>query len=155
MTSAGGVGILCFGIISGGYPMARRGLLVQSSDFVGVRERFDEWRRDRSSGSRIPKPLWDSATRLARAHGISPVARALRLDYYSLKRHLDGARGNGASPRSGRPLFFELESGNLPGLEEYRVELEAPSGAKMTIRLPRAANFELVSLVEAFWKRRR
>src|SRR5262245_57246917 len=135
--------------------MARRGFLAQSSDFVGVRGRFDEWRRDRRSGSRIPKPLWDSAIQLARAHGISPVARALRLDYYSLKRHLDGGRGNGVPAGGGRPLFFELETRNLPGLEEYRVELEAPSGAKMTIRLPRAANFELVSLVEAFWKRRR
>src|SRR5262249_1306344 len=101
MTSAGVVGILCFGIITGGYPRARRASLAHASDLAGVGVRFDGWRGARARGSAIPKPLWESAIRLARAQGIAPVARALRLDYYSLKRHLDGGRGNGVPARGG------------------------------------------------------
>ena len=51
-----------------------------------VRQRFEAWRKNRKLGSPIPDTLWDKAVQLARAHGVNPIARALHLDYYDLKR---------------------------------------------------------------------
>jgi len=42
-----------------------------------------------ATGLRMPEALWKAAARLARAHGLSPVAKALGLDYYSLKKRTD------------------------------------------------------------------
>ena len=61
-----------------------------------LRRRFKQWRRTRKIGSRNPEPLWSSAVNVAQAHGIHPTAKALGLDYYSLKKHL-GDRSNGGT----------------------------------------------------------
>ena len=54
-----------------------------------VRRRFDQWRRTRKLRSRIPDSLWAMAVEMAGAYGIHQTARALRVDYYSLKKHTE------------------------------------------------------------------
>jgi hypothetical protein len=54
-------------------------------DLVRASSRFQTWRRLRKGGSRIPPSFWRLAVRLARDHGVSRTAAALKLDYYSLK----------------------------------------------------------------------
>ena len=61
--------------------------LPASVDALGAR--VDRWRQSPSKGLRMPEALWKAAARLARAHGLSPVAKALGLDYYSLKKRTD------------------------------------------------------------------
>ena len=55
----------------------------------GLRRRFEDWRRTRKVRSRIPEPLWASAVKLAGRYGIHRTAKALRVDYYALKKRVE------------------------------------------------------------------
>ncbi len=56
-------------------------------------QRFAAWRKTRASGQRIPESLWKLAVKMAGEHGLNRTARVLNLDYYSLKKRVDGASG--------------------------------------------------------------
>jgi len=111
----------------------------------------------------MPEDLWQVAVLLTRKHGLNPVARALNLDYYSLKRRSKPSGGKrvrasqGGSrnhqKESSPPAFVEvgLTSPQIP--PECVLELVGPRGVKMTVRLRGAV--DVVALVEAFWRRRR
>jgi hypothetical protein len=55
-----------------------------------VRQRFERWRRTRQVGARIPEALWVSAVKAAGRYGVHRTARALSVDYYALKRRVEG-----------------------------------------------------------------
>jgi hypothetical protein len=65
----------------------------------GARQRFDLWRRARSTSSPtspIPEALWALAVKVTSAHGINKTAQALRLNYNALNERVKaegGARG--------------------------------------------------------------
>jgi hypothetical protein len=73
-----------------------------------ARRRFERWRRTRPARSRIPEALWASAVKAAGKHGVHRTAKALRLDYYSLKERVEVAaqgesgRGDATHGKSGR-----------------------------------------------------
>ena len=73
-----------------------------------VQERLEAWRGKRRRCRRLPEPMWDSAVGLARTHGINRVARALRLDYYRLKRRVEATKGV-SGPAPSKPAFVEVE----------------------------------------------
>jgi hypothetical protein len=80
----------------------------------------------------IPPELWRLAARLAAAYGVSPVARALRLDYYGLKGRLESAkaaRASGSAPRA----FVEIVPAPSEASPECRVEFEDARGTRMRI----------------------
>ena len=56
----------------------------------GMRRRFERWRRTRRRGARIPEALWASAVKAAGRYGIHRTARVLSVDYYALKRRVEG-----------------------------------------------------------------
>lgn len=60
-------------------------------DLAAGLRRVTRWRESRARPGPMPEGLWSEVVALARIHGVNPVARALRLDYYSLKRRLDGS----------------------------------------------------------------
>jgi len=55
----------------------------------GLRRRFERWRQTRKVRSRIPEPLWASAVKVAGTYGIHRTAKALRVDYYALKKRVE------------------------------------------------------------------
>jgi hypothetical protein len=59
---------------------------------AAIRRGFDRWRRTRQGRSRIPEELWALAVEAAGQYGLNSTAQALRLDYYSLKKHIEAAR---------------------------------------------------------------
>ena len=70
-----------------------------------TRRRITRWRETRTHrGAPMPAALWTAAIAFARQHGLYPTARALRLDYGSLKKRRD-AVGAG---RVSSPTFVEL-----------------------------------------------
>ena len=107
---------------------------------------LDAWRRSRR-GRSIPGRLWAAAVALARRHGVSPTARALRLDYASLRGRVE------RSGAAGRP-FVEVVA--APAGRTCVVEVEDGRGARMRVRL---AGEDVVAPLEAlarsFWSRRR
>src|SRR5207247_670729 len=72
-----------------------------------IAARLKAWRQTRQPGQRIPEPLWAAAVRLARVHGLSPIATALKLSYYDLQRRV-GPNHLRSKPAATGPAFVAL-----------------------------------------------
>jgi len=108
-------------------------------------ERFAVWRKTRASGQRIPESLWKSAVKLAGEHGLNRTARILNLDYYSLKKRVDGASSLAES------TFVELPSSALSIVSECVIELEDAAGSRMRVQLKGQNAPDLLALSRSFW----
>ena len=115
-----------------------------------TQRKIEHWRQRHRRGARIPEALWHEAAKLASAHGINRIARALRLDYYSLKERAAAAARSGV--RS--PEFVELLPGGLPtsplSRPECLIEVEDPGGAKLRIHLQGGAFPDVAALTRGF-----
>lgn len=113
-----------------------------------LKHRIEAWRRTRPKWGPMPEVLWQEAAELARRHGLNPVARALRVHYYALKRAL------GRAPRRDEtscPAFVEVSVCSPAAVSlGCLVEMERPDGARMNVR--GASQSDLVALSEAFWR---
>lgn len=117
-----------------------------------VRQRLERWRRNRKQRSAIPEELWASAADLACRYGLAKTARALRLDYYSLKERIEAGDRQGSRERSARPAFVELIPQAAAAVSECTIELEDSSGARMRIHLKGSGVPDLTNLSESFWR---
>lgn len=108
-------------------------------------DRFEDWRSTRTGADRIPETLWKAAVACAERFGPCLTARALRLDYNSLKRRIAAASGEVASAS-----FVEiLPPGGIPA-SECIVEVESREGTKLRIHLRRATVPDLALLARSF-----
>jgi hypothetical protein len=107
-------------------------------------QRFDAWRKTRVSGQRIPENLWKSAVRMAGEHGLNRTAQILNLDYYSLKKRVDGASVSQAT-------FVELSPSPLGLASECVIELEDATGSRMRVELKGQNAPDLLALSRSFW----
>jgi len=119
-----------------------------------VRRRFQIWRKKGPARRRIPTALWDAAVELCQDHSINKVSRALRLNYYGLKRRVHKTKDIGLGSDHG---FVKLDLGApLVSAAEWRVEMEAPNGGKMTLSLKGAPrDLDPVELIRTFWRQGR
>ena len=115
-------------------------------------QRLDHWRQQPRNQRRLPEPIWEAATHLARAYGISALARTLRLSYDSLKQRVLGA-GQGQA-RTAKPAFVEVAWIPPACGSECMVELKDRRGSTMSIRLAAGAAGQVVALAQAFWRGR-
>ena len=117
-----------------------------------VRTDLEAWRARRRKGERIPDEVWRRAAGAVRQYGLNPVSRALRLDYYYLKRRTD----RGEAARSASPMFVELSevsAGAGPRTAADLacvVELEKGNGVRMRICVREAVAVDWGKLKEAF-----
>ncbi len=95
----------------------------------GVRRRFERWRRTRKVRSRIPEPLWASAVKMAGTYGIHRTAKALRLNYYALKKRVT-EEGVAVHRCAGKGC-----QGNLSGIACFRAD-RPPANAPWSWRTP-------------------
>jgi hypothetical protein len=118
-----------------------------------LEKRFASWRKARVKGERIPKPLWNSAAKLARNFGIHQTARLLKLDYYSLKKHVDAqpASRKNTLQNTSQPTFIELPSPPLTVVNECTIELEDASGASLRMHLKGSDFPDVLALGRSFW----
>ena len=121
---------------------------VGTTGLARLEKRFLRWRRTRSRGKRIPEDLWRAATALARSEGVSPVARALALDYYRLKERAEVQE----SPADGdeAPSFVELAvdpagSGCAP-----EIEIVHKDGARLLIHATSGMGLAVEDLIRTF-----
>jgi hypothetical protein len=132
-------------------------------DMRKVYLRLKRWRSSHARRVPIPESLWTAAGELARAHGINPTAKALRLEYGKLKQRAEAAapavkrrvvKATADVPRRARrtapPTFVELMAPRLGTLPGAVVELEGPRG-RMKIELKGVGTGELVALSRALW----
>ena len=126
-----------------------------------LRRRFERWRRTRKVRSRIPEPLWNSAVTAAGLYGIHRTAKALRVDYYALKKRVEqnaalaGTQQEPAATASkmaAEAEFLELPAAAWPGAGECTLELEDVGGAKLRVHLKGFAAPDLAALSRSFWQ---
>lgn len=116
-----------------------------------VRRRFEDWRRARTTGTRIPERLWSAAVEVADRYGVHRTAKSLRVNYYGLKKKVEAASSNLGLRSGDGPTFVEI-AGPLPsGGSECLLELEDDRGAKMRVHLKGAEMPDLVALSRSFW----
>jgi hypothetical protein len=124
-------------------------LRIEPPQLQTLTQRLKDWRAGCAPGERIPEELWQAAVELARFHGLSRTATALKLSYYGLQRRLSaGTPGQG---RSTAAAFVELlapPTGCHP--KEGTLEVVRGSGARLIVRLPHSTPRELLPLVELF-----
>jgi len=110
-----------------------------------LEQRFAAWRKTRVHGERIPQPLWKAAAKLAKDCGLNQTARVLKLDYYSLKKHVDrfGGEATAIAP------FVELPS--MPLASECVIEFEDGAGASMRVHLKGTDLPDVLALGRSFW----
>ncbi|MGA7626103.1 MAG: hypothetical protein WCA91_21265 [Candidatus Acidiferrales bacterium] len=87
---------------------------------------------------------------LAREQGLHQTARALRLNYYSLKERLSAVEGPPCrSPK--QATFVELFPLGASSLSACTIEMENAQGGKMKIHL-QGLSADLAVLSDRFWK---
>jgi hypothetical protein len=106
----------------------------------------------------MPEPLWEAAVALAEREGVYRTARALLLNYQSLRARVAEAspavRRAEAVPRG----FVELSPPPLlaaPGSSGPVLEWVDRGGAKLTIRLPAEPAVDVERLAVRLLQRRR
>ena len=119
------------------------------ADLERVRQRFEGWRRTRPERARISDSLWAAAVKAAGSHGICRTAKALRIDYYSLKRRLEQSSA-GTQGRS-QANFLELPPLAPASLGECTVEWEDAAGSTMRVHLKGFPAPDLAALGRSFW----
>jgi len=115
-----------------------------------MRRRFQIWRKNGHAGHRIPDALWEAAVRLCRDHSVSKVSRVLRLNYYGLRKRAHQTEDADSGSDLG---FVKLALGTPPvSAPEWKAEMEAPNGAKMTLSLKGApGDLDPLELSRVFW----
>jgi hypothetical protein len=118
-----------------------------------VQRKLEQWRRGHRRGAPLAEGLWRQAAELAGVYGVNPIARALRLDYYSLKKHAALAARSGKAV----PGFVELLPGGItapPGPGPMcTIALEDGQGVKLRIRLEGGTCPDVAALVRTFRER--
>lgn len=96
-----------------------------------VCRRLDRWRQRRPHArAPLPPRLWAAAVALVPEHGLYGTARALHLDYGTLKRHVEGS---GDHVRPSAPSGFVELTGPLPlARDAWLIEIE---GVRATVRV--------------------
>ena len=117
-------------------------------DLLRGRSRFQAWRQRRRTRGPIPDTLWALAVRLVNRHGLHPTARALGVDYYSLKKRAAAAAVSDA-PASG-PTFVELPPPAVVG-KQCLFELSNAAGATLRVQLLGYDTADVETLARAVW----
>jgi hypothetical protein len=117
-----------------------------------VKEQFKKWRRTRKSPRPIPEKLWEAAVGLSAHHSISQISRELILDYCALKKRVLNKKKNTVTKMS-RPDFIELDFNGPTTIWECIIEMEDTFGAKMRMHFKNKTDFQIIELVNAFWRK--
>ncbi len=113
-----------------------------------ARVRFDRYRRSRRLRGPLDKGLWSLAVELAGKHGLNRTARALGLDYYSLKKRLGGVIEGSSGVAA--VDFIECLPAEFTRGAECTIEMEDGGGGKLRMHLRGAGNPDLAGIAFAF-----
>ena len=99
-----------------------------------LQAQLQQFRGTHALRTKLPATLWQSAAELARCHGLYVAARSLKLDYCTLKKHLNGSPESATRlRRKGQPKFLELIGATRQTVDEYLIEFESARGRKLRI----------------------
>jgi hypothetical protein len=127
--------------------MSQRPTVAVPAAIQEAQQQFENWRRERKRGARIPENLWATAVELAKQYGVWPTTRELHLDHSRLKRRV------GNSAEEGKAGAFIEVIAQAPTFCVCTVEMEDGRGARMRIELKGAAA-DVAALSRTFWSER-
>jgi len=119
-----------------------------------VAENFEQWRKRKKKGERIPEPLWREAIALVGTYGVSQVTRTLRLSGTDLnKRRGLVATAKRRQGSGGKTAFVEIAPAPVDQAlgseaEVAWMELERLDGLRLRIRPTGSA--DMLALVDRF-----
>lgn len=118
-----------------------------------VRKQFENWRRERKRGDRIPQQLWQAATGLSDRHSVGKIATALALDHGRLKQRITalGLLGGESQQRAGTEIEF-VSIGAMPMAHAGVVEIEDGSGRRLKVHVVGAGSTRLIEVAKALWE---
>ena len=127
-------------------------------DVEELRRRFEEFRSQHRTRTRLPEELWRAAAEIAGRRGVNLVCRCLRLDSNSLKKWMGkgvpgpGARRVGRKRAAGTPTatFMELLAPTSGIAASCIVEVESQRGGKLRLELKGIAASEIAQLIHGF-----
>lgn len=119
-----------------------------------LRQQIEVWRKSRPPGQRMPEPLWEAATQLAKEFGVSPVQGILRIDYRGLEYRATGVNKSQSVKMSvpAKATFVELPALVAPRRVDHTIELEDGAGRRLTVRVCGGNLAEVLPLAQAFWR---
>jgi len=126
----------------------------QAPRLLRLAQQFATWRAQRSFGTRIPDRLWAAAVKAAASCGVHQTAKALRLDYYAVQKHVQSNGSQRVTTRAEDPLpaFVELPASTLAtAAGECILEFEKPEGSKLRVHLKGVQVPDLLALGAGFW----
>jgi len=132
-------------------PMVSRKKAPPTEELAALRQRVKGWREGRVDRGPMPVEIWDSAVVLGRIYGACKIARAVGLDYKSLRLRVTRAM---EKPGLMRPTFVQLpmtfpnESAPVPA-SGATIEIATPDGARICIQLEAGRGLEVVGIVAA------
>ncbi len=133
-------------------------------DLNPLREQIRVWRSTRHRSNPMPGEIWDHAVVLAREFGVCKIARAVGIDYTTLRKKVAKAR---EMPGLVLPTFVELPvrclpeevppipslgnpAAGQPGSAGALIDISTPDGARIRIQLEAGRGKEAAGIVAAF-----
>ena len=121
-----------------------------------LQAQLEQFRSTHRKRARLPVSLWRSSAKLTRQHGIYVVAHSLRLDYCTLKKHVNGSSAT-SKPRSKKARaakFIELMGAAHERVDEYLIEFDTVHGTKLRVHCKTATPPDWAALLHA-WRVKR
>ena len=116
------------------------------AELLELKTRFDQWRATRKYQSEpVPDDLRDAALEMAKRYSSSLLQQVLKIQLWHLKKRGAAKRpARAASPKPSQAAFFKLSTeAVLPQAASsslsnngYRLQIERPDGARLTMTLP-------------------
>jgi len=119
------------------------------SDLLRAQHRLLSWRSRQRARRPIPHAFWALAVRLVERYGLNRTARALKLDYYSLKKRV---QHSSAAVPPGQPAFVELAP--AVALKQCHCEIGNRAGTSMRLQLQGYDAADVEALGRCFWNAR-
>ena len=123
---------------------------VSNPEFAEIRQQLETWRSTTKKGKSIPKQIWDTAVKLAKAYSVSSVSKELRLSYNDLKKRVYPARNQKIEKKISKSPFIELDLKSSTSHQECIVEMEDNRGSKMKIHIKGQNGLDFIALGRAF-----
>jgi hypothetical protein len=118
-----------------------------------LRAQLEEFRATHPRRTRLPESVWQSAAELGRCHGLYVVARSLRLDYSTLKKHVNGSTLPCRSrQKKSSPRFVELVGTARASVDEYVIEFAYARGAQLRVHCRTNTPPDWAALLQAWRK---